>query len=66
MVSAINDEPRGVPLKVSRCMNAQTLRFLQVKVRSDLSKYRALTGQYSFVFTQQLESVFSMRIVTIV
>ena len=66
MVSAINDEPRGVPLEVSGRMNAQTSRFLQLKVRSDLSNYCALPGQYSFVFTQRLGSAFSMQIVTIV
>ena len=61
-----NYEPRGVPLKVSGRVNAQTSRFRQLEVRSDLSNYRALPGQYSFVFTQRLGSAFSMHIVTIV
>ena len=65
MVSAINYEPWGVPLKVNGRMNAQTSRFRQLEVRSDLSNYRALLGQYSFVFTQPLGSAFSMRVVTI-
>ena len=65
MVSTINYEPRGVPLKFSGRMNAQTSRFRQLEVRSDLSNYRALPGQYSFVFTQRLGSAFSMHIVTI-
>ena len=43
-------------------MNAQTSRFRQLEVRSDLSNYRALPGQYSFVFTQRLGSAFSMHI----
>ena len=60
MVSAINYEPWGVPLEVSGRMNAQTLRFHQLKVRGDLSNYRALPGQYSFVFTQWLGSAFFM------
>ena len=47
-------------------MNAQTLRFRQLEVRSDLSNYCALPGQYSFVFKQRLGSAFSMHIVTIV
>ena len=52
--SATNYEPQGVPLEVSRRVNAQTLRFRQLEVRSDLSIYCALPGQYSFVFTQWL------------
>ena len=63
--SATNYERRGVPLEVSRRVNAQTSRFCQLKLRSDLSNYRALSGQYSFVFTQRLGSAFSMHIVTI-
>ena len=47
-------------------MNAQTSRFRQLEVRSDLSNYRALPGQYLFVFMQRLGSAFSMHIVTIV
>ena len=62
MVSAINYKPREVPLKVSGRMNAQTSRFRQLKVRSDLSNYHVLPGQYSFVFTQRLGSAFSMHI----
>ena len=65
MVSAINYEPRRVPLEVSGRMNAQTSRFRQLKVRSDLSNYYALPGQYSFVFTQRLGSAFAMHIGTI-
>ena len=42
-------------------VNAQTSRFRQLEVRSDLSNYRALPGQYSFVFTQRLGSAFSMH-----
>ena len=56
----------GVPLEVSGRVNAQTSRFRQPKVRSDLSNYCVLPGQYSFVFTQRLGSAFSMHIVTIV
>ena len=66
MVSAINYELRGVPFEVSGCMNAQTSRFCQLEVRSDLSNYHALPGQYSFVFMQRLGSAFSMHIVMIV
>ena len=62
MVRAINYEPQRVPLEVSGRMNAQTSRFHQLEVRSDLSNYCALPGQYSFVFTQQLGSAFSMHI----
>ena len=65
MVSAINYKSWGVPLEVSGRMNAQTSRFCQLGVRSDLSNYRALPGQYSFVFTPRLGSAFSMHIVTI-
>ena len=61
-----NYEPWVVPLKVSGHMNAQTSRFRQLEVKSDLSNYRALPGQYSFVFSQWLGSAFSMNIVTIV
>ena len=43
-------------------MNAQTLKFRQLEVRSDLSNYCAFPGQYSFVFTQRLGSPFSMHI----
>ena len=46
-------------------MNAQTSMFSQLEVRSDLSNYRALPGQYSFVFMQRLGSAFSMHIVVI-
>ena len=69
MVSAINYKPRGeVPLKVSGRMNAQTLRYRQLDVRSNPSNYRALPGQYLFVFTLQprLGSVFPMHIITFV
>ena len=38
-VSASNYEPRGVPLEVSGRVNAQTSRFRQLDVRSDLSNY---------------------------
>ena len=65
MISAINYKLREGPLEVSGRMNSQTSRFRQLEVRSDLSNYRALPGQYSFVFTQQLGSAFSMHIVTI-
>ena len=65
-VSATNYEPRGVPLEVNGRVNAQTSRFRQLEVRSDLSNYRALPGQFSFVFMQRLGSAFSMHIVTIV
>ena len=65
MVSAINYELQGVPLEVSGRMNAQTSRFHQLEVRSDLCNYRTLPGQYSLVFTQRLGSAFSMHIVTI-
>ena len=64
-VSATNYEPWVVPLEVSGRMNAQTSRFRQLEVRSDLSNYCALPGQYSFVFSQRLGSTFSMHIVTI-
>ena len=66
MVNAINYEPRGVLHEVSGHMNAQTSRFRQLEVRSDLSNYHALPGQYLFVFTQRLGSAFAMHIVTIV
>ena len=62
-VSATNYEPQGVPLEVSGRVNAQTSRFRQLEVMSDLSNYCALPGQYSFVFTQRLGSAFSMHIV---
>ena len=65
-VSATNYEPWVVPLEVNRRMNAQTSRFRQLEVKSDLSNYCALPGQYSFVFSQRLGSAFSMNIVTIV
>ena len=66
MASATNYEPRGVPLEVSGHVNALITRFRPLEVRSDLSNYCALPGQYSFVFTQQLGSAFSMHIVKIV
>ena len=66
MVSAINYELRGVPFEVSGRMKAQTSRFRQLEVRSDLSNYCVLPGQYLFAFTQQLGSAFSMHIVMMV
>ena len=67
MVSTTNYEPRGgggggVPFVVNGRMNAQTLRIRQLKVRSDLSNYHALPGQYSFVFKPHLGSAFFMHI----
>ena len=46
MVSAINYEPQGIPLKVCGHMNAQTSRFHQLEVTSDLSSHCALPGQF--------------------
>ena len=40
-VSATNYEPRGVPVEVSGRVNAQTSRFRDLEVKSDLSNYRA-------------------------
>ena len=44
-VSAINYEPRGVPVEVSGRVNAQTSRFRQLEVKSDLSDYCALPNR---------------------
>ena len=57
-VSATNYEPWVVPHEVSGHVNAQTSGFRQLEVRSDLSNYHALPGQYSFVFSQRLGSAF--------
>ena len=45
MVSAINYEPRGVPLEVCGGMNAQTSRFCQLNIMSDLSNQYAIPAR---------------------
>ena len=57
----------GVPLEVSGRVNAQTSRFRQLEVRSDLSDYRALPSQLTLVCVHAaIGAAFSMHIVTIV
>ena len=63
-VSAINYEPQGVPLKASGRVNAQTSRFYELELKSDLSNYHEILGQkYSFVFMQRPGSAISMHMI---
>ena len=66
MVSAINYELRGIPLEVCGRMNAQTLRFRQLKVTSDLSNCCALPGHASLAYIYAVASVCIFHAHTIV
>ena len=67
MVSAINYEPRGVvPLEASGHMNAQTSRFRQLEVWSDLVKLPCTPGSLLICVQAAARVCIFMHIVTIV